>query len=107
MTYSLNELQHLKESCLKLTGTSNLSKTKVYYLETGELAECLDENGKKTLFTPNEKQQRLFHQHNSLKKSFASYRRAVNILMIIAAVSCICFLMFLRKTIKQQPAKGK
>lgn len=105
-TYSLDELQQLKVSCLKLTGTSNLSKAIVYYLETGELAEYLDENGKKTLFTPSEKQRSLFHQRNALRRSFASYTRAVNILMIIAVVSCICFLMFLSKAMQHNPIKG-
>ncbi len=102
----LSQLQSIKEKCLNSNDRDWKTLAELYYMETGEPIEYIHENGTKILYSPNESTKKYIQRRQLLKKKATAHKMSVKILIILAVISCICFILFLKYTSKKTQKKG-
>ena len=91
-----NSLQKLKEKSLDPVKNSfGKTEAKLYYFETGELVEYVDERGNKFLYYPTKSDQEYLQQRELIKKMVISNKRSVVALAGFVVFSFVGFLLFL------------
>ncbi len=93
---SAAKLQYLKETSVDIRQKpqERFAAAKLYYWETRERIEYMDGRGKKSLYSPDDKDERHLRRFRAIEQHRIAMKIHVIGLISLAAISCVGFLVF-------------